>query len=444
MLLRIEIESAYRSILLVIADEGSKESMGMTMAEKILATHAGRESVKPGDILTCQVDWAANHDMFFTVGGQTDFDKVKKLADPNRCIIFLDHAVPAPTTKDAEGGIKARRFAKKHGITKLFDVGDHGVIHQMLAERGFALPGKLIACGDSHTCAAGALNSAARGFGPADMLYTWCTGENWYQVAPTILYYLTGTLPEMVDGKDLFLYIAGVYGDAINKNVEFGGEGVANLSISQRQSVATMCAEINAEFAIFPCDEKLLAYIKDRAVEDFTPVAPDPDAHYEAIREIDLSCLVPYVALPHYIPDNCKPVTEVEGMPVQQVLLGSCSNGRLEDMAIAAKILKGKKVASGVRMIVTPASQRVYLDALRAGYLETLVEAGAVVTNATCGACYGGHLGLIGSGERCLSTTTRNFKGRLGTPDSEVMLAAPATVAATALTGRITDPRNFL
>lgn len=418
--------------------------MGMTMAEKILAAHAGKESVKPGDILTCKVDWAANHDMFFTVGGQTDFEKVKKVSNPDRCIIFLDHAVPAPTTKDAEGGIKARRFAQKHGITNLFDVGNHGVIHQMLAERGFALPGKLIACGDSHTCASGAFNSAARGFGPADMLYTWCTGENWYQVCPTIYYDLKGSLPEMVDGKDLFLYIAGTYGDAINKNVEFGGEGVSSMTISQRQSVATMCAEINAEFAIFPCDEKLLEYIKDRAVEDFTPVAPDADAQYEEIRTIDLSKIVPYVAMPHFIPNNCKPVNEVEGMPVQQVLLGSCSNGRLEDIAIAAKILKGNKVASGVRMIVTPASQRVYLEALRAGYLETLIEAGAVVTNSTCGACYGGHMGLIGTGERCLSTTTRNFKGRLGAAESEVMLAAPATVAATALTGKITDPRKIV
>jgi 3-isopropylmalate/(R)-2-methylmalate dehydratase large subunit len=418
--------------------------MGMTMAEKILAAHSGQKKVKPGDILTCKIDWACNHDMFFTVGGQTDFEKVKKISHPDRCIIFLDHAVPAPTTKDAEGGIKARRFAKKHGITKLFDLGDHGVIHQMLAERGFALPGKLIAAGDSHTCASGALNCAARGFGPADMLYTWCTGENWYQVAPTILYMLRGSFSEMVDGKDLFLNIAGVYGDAINTNLEFGGEGVSRMTIAQRQSVATMCAEINAEFAIFPCDEKLLEYVKDRAVEDFTPVIADADAEYAQTREIDLSGVVPYIAMPHFIPGNCRPVTEVEGMPVQQVIIGSCSNGRLEDIAVAAEILKGKKIAKGVRMIVTPATQRIYLDAMRAGYLEILTESGAVVTNSTCGACYGGHLGLIGPGERCLSTTTRNFKGRMGSPDGEVMLAAPATVAATALSGKITDPRKII
>lgn len=416
--------------------------LGMTMAEKILAAHSDQKVVKAGDILTCNIDWAVNHDMFFTVGGQIEFERVQKISNPDRCVILLDHAVPAPTAKDADGAVKARNFAKKHGIKNFFDVGDHGVIHQMLAEHGFALPGKLIACGDSHTCAAGAFNCAARGFGPADMLQVWCTGQNWYQVSPTIRYHLTGSFPEMVGGKDLFLYIAGKYGDATNKNVEFSGSGIAGMSIADRQSVATMCAEINAEFAIFPCDDRLLAYIKDRAREDFTPVAADPDAEYEEVREINLSELVPYVSLPHSIPDNCRPIDELEGRPINQALLGSCSNGRIEDMAIAASIVKGKHVAAGVRFIVTPASQRVYLDALKAGYIETLVEAGAVVTNATCGACYGGHMGLIGTGERCLSTTTRNFKGRMGSADSEVMLAAPATVAASALTGRITDPRT--
>lgn len=417
--------------------------MGMTMAEKILAEHAGAESVKNGDIVNCKIDWAANHDMFFTVGGQIDYEKIRRISDPDKCIVLLDHAVPAPTAKDALGAVMARNFVKKHGIKNFIDVGNHGVIHQVLVERGYAQPGKLIAAGDSHTCAAGAMNCAARGFGPADMVYTWCTGENWYQVSPTILYFLTGALPDMVMGKDLFLYIAGVYGDAVNKNIEFGGPGVESLEIADRQSVATMCAEINAEFAIFPCDRKLTDFLAQKGITEINAVAPDKDAEYFDIRTIDLGSLVPYIALPHFIPDNCKPVTEVEGLTLDQVIIGSCSNGRLEDLAIAAKILKGRHVASDVRLIVTPATQKIYLDALKAGYIETLVEAGAVVTNATCGACYGGHMGLIGPGERCLSTTTRNFKGRLGSADSEVLLSSPATAAASAITGRITDPRKL-
>ena len=417
--------------------------MGMTMTEKILAAHAGVESAKCGDILTCKIDWAVNHDMFFTVGGQIDYEKILRVKDPDKCIVLLDHAVPAPTGKDALGAVKARAFVKKHGIRNFIDVGDHGVIHQILAERGYAQPGRLIAAGDSHTCAAGAMNCAARGFGPADMVYTWCTGENWYQISPTILYHLTGRLRDMVMGKDLFLYIAGVYGDAINKNIEFRGPGIEALEIADRQSVATMCAEINAEFAIFPCDQKLRDYLGETGITEINAVEPDADAEYFDVRNIDLGALVPYVALPHFIPDNCKPVTEVEGMTINQVIIGSCSNGRLEDLAMAAKILKGRRVAHGVRLIVTPATQKIYLDALRAGYIETLVESGAVVTNATCGACYGGHMGLIGTGERCLSTTTRNFKGRLGSADSEVMLSSPATAAASAIVGKITDPRNL-
>jgi 3-isopropylmalate/(R)-2-methylmalate dehydratase large subunit len=418
--------------------------MGMTMAEKILARHAGMNQVTTGDIVTCKVDLAVNHDMFFTVSGQINYERINKIADPDKCMVLLDHAVPAPTAKDAEGGVKARAFVKKHGIKNFIDVGDHGVIHQLLPERGYIKPGMLVACGDSHTCAAGAMNCAARGFGPADMVYTWCTGENWYQVSPTILYWLKNSLPYPVMGKDLFLYIAGMYGDAVNKNVEFGGPGLTSMEIPERQSVSTMCAEINAEFAIFPFDEKLASYLDEHGVKDYAPIEPDPDAHYDTVREIDLSSLTPYVALPHFIPSNCRPVENLEGMSIHQVIIGSCSNGRVSDLAMAAKILKGKRVAPGVRLIVTPATQRVYLEALRDGYIETLVEAGAVVTNATCGACYGGHMGLIGSGERCLSTTTRNFKARMGSAESEVMLCSPATAAASALRGFITDPRKMV
>ena len=414
----------------------------MTMSEKILAAHAGIKTVKPGDIVTCAVDYAANHDMYFIVDGQVDFERVSKIAYPDRCIVLIDHAVPAPTSGDARGAVRAREFVRKHGIKNFYDVGEHAVIHELLAERGYAAPGRLIACGDSHTCAAGAFNCAARGFGPAEMTYVWCKGETWYQVSPTIRYELKGKLPEMVGGKDLFLFIAGVYGDATGFNVEFGGEGSRSLSIPQRQSVAAMCAEINSEFAVFPFDDVLEGWLRSRGDTEIFPVDADTDASYADVREIVLDELVPYVARPHFIPGNTAPVYEVEGVKVDQVLIGSCSNGRTEDLAVAAAILKGKRVARGTRLIVTPASQRVYLDSLRLGYIETLVEAGAVVTNASCGACYGGHMGLIGPGERCLSTTTRNFKGRMGSADGEVLLCSPATAAASAVAGVIADPRG--
>lgn len=418
--------------------------MGMTMSEKILAKHAGLSSVKAGDTVTCKVDWAVLHDMYFNVDGQDMFYGVDHLDHPEKCVVLLDHAVPAPTSRDAEGAVKARRFAKEYGIQNFIDVGDHAVIHQLMVERGYAAPGRLIAGADSHTCSSGAMNAAARGFGPADITFLFCTGETWYQVAPTILYVLKGELPKGCTGKDVFLYIAGEFGDATGCNVEFGGEGVASLSIPQRQSIATMCAEINAEFAIFPCDQRLKDFLKARGDEIIQPVEADADAVYQNVREIDLSTLVPYVAKPHFIPKNCVPVDQVEGLKVNQVVVGSCSNGRIEDLQIVADMLKGKHVAQGVRFIVTPASQRIYLQAVKMGLVETLVEAGCVVTNATCGCCYGGHMGLIGSGERCLSTTTRNFKGRLGSPDSEVLLCSPATAAASALTGVITDPRKLM
>lgn len=418
--------------------------MGMTMSEKILARHAGLPSVKPGDTVTCQLDWAVCHDMFFNVDGQDLYKNVTHLDHPERCVVLIDHAVPSPTTRDALGAIYARTFCKTHSIQNFIDVGDHAVIHQAMVERGYAAPGRLLVGADSHTCAAGAMNCAARGFGPADVTYAFCTGETWFQVAPTILYRLHGSLPAGCTGKDLFLFIAGTYGDMTGHSAEFGGDGVASLTIPQRQSISTMCAELNAEFAIFPFDDRLHRFLQDRGDLQITPVAPDTDAAYAQIRDIDLTQLTPYVAKPHFIPHNCVPVEEVAGLPIQQVVVGSCSNGRIEDLEAVAQIVKGKHVAPGVRFLVTPASQRIYLQAVKQGLVETLVEAGCIVTNATCGCCYGGHMGLIGPGERCLSTTTRNFKGRLGSAESEVLLCGPTTAAASALTGVITDPRSVL
>lgn len=418
--------------------------MGMTMSEKILAKHANLEHVAPGDTITCCVDWAVCHDMFFNVDGQDLYRKLDHLDYPERCVVLIDHAVPSPTTRDALGAIYAREFCKKHGIENFLDVGDHAIIHQALVERGYAAPGRLIVGADSHTCAAGAMNCAARGFGPADVTFVFCTGNNWYEVPPTILYKLKGQLSPFCSGKDLFLYIAGRFGNCTGCSVEFGGEGVSTLTVPQRQTIATMCAEINAEFAIFPCDERLKSFLRERGDTEITPIEPDEDAYYLEIREVDLSDIVPYVAKPDYIPFNCVPAKELSGTPVQQIVIGSCSNGRIEDLQVAADILRGKHIAKGVRLIVTPASQRIYLQAVKMGLIETLVEAGAIVTNATCGCCYGGHMGLIGPGERCLSTTTRNFKGRLGSSQSQVLLCGPATAAASALTGLITDPRTVI
>ena len=418
--------------------------MGMTMSEKILARHARLSSVKPGDTVTCKLDWAVCHDMFFNVDGQDIYKGVDHLDHPEKCVVLLDHAVPAPTSRDALGAVYARKFCKKHGIHHFIDVGDHAIIHQAMAERGYAAPGVLLAGADSHTCASGALNCAAKGFGPAEITYMFCTSETWFQVAPTILYELTGVLPMGCTGKDVFLYMAGVYGDVTGYTVEFGGDGVTNLTIPQRQSIATMCAEINAEFAIFPCDNRLRDYLTARGDRRIDAVEPDGDAVYADVRKIDLSALEPYVAKPHFIPNNCVPVGEVAGLEVNQIVVGSCSNGRIEDLQIVADMVRGRHVAPGVRFIVTPASQRIYLQAVKMGIVETLTEAGCVVTNATCGCCYGGHMGLIGPGERCLATTTRNFKGRLGSPESEVMLCGPTTAAASALTGVITDPRTML
>jgi 3-isopropylmalate/(R)-2-methylmalate dehydratase large subunit len=276
-----------------------------------------------------------------------------------------------------------------------------------------------------------------------DMMYILCTGQNWYRVAGTVKYELYGTLPNRVTAKDVFLYIAGVYGESAGLNVEFGGPGISTLSIASRQSITTMCAEINAEFAIFPFDDVLTEYLRGRAQDSYTPVIPDEDAVYAETRRIHLNEMTPYISGLHYVPHNCRPVSDVVGMPIHQALLGSCSNGRIEDIALAADMIKGKKVAANVRFIVTPASQDIYVEALKKGYFEVLAEAGAVITNATCGACYGGHMGLIGAGERCISTTTRNFQGRMGSPGSEVLLAGPTTVVASAVSGKIADPINF-
>jgi 3-isopropylmalate/(R)-2-methylmalate dehydratase large subunit len=354
----------------------------------------------------------------------------------------MDHAVPAPSVSDADGGVRAREFVAEHGIKRFFDVGRHGICHQVIAENGLARPGEILTCTDSHTCAAGAYNNAARGLGPVEVYSIMCTGKTWFQVAPTYRYELVGEKPSVVTGKDIFLHIAGAYGDATNHNLEFGGPGLRSVPMNDRRTIATQGAEISADYTTFPVDDIARAFLDERADRPYEPADPDPDASYEAVRQVDLSTLEPYVAWPGGVAHNAVPISEIEQRPVNQCFIGSCANGQLEDLRIAADMLRGQKVAPGVRLIVTPASQAVYAEAVRKGYVEAIADSGAIVTNSTCGACFGYHMGVLGAGEVCLTASTRNFRGRMGSPDAEIYMASPYTVAAAAIAGHVIDPRK--
>jgi 3-isopropylmalate/(R)-2-methylmalate dehydratase large subunit len=412
--------------------------MGMTIIEKILARASGREEVEVGEVVVCDVDMTVLIDLQFA----TLWASPTRIADADRLAVIMDHAVPAPTVSDADGGVKARKFVAEHGIERFFDVGRHGICHQVIAENGLARPGEILTCTDSHTCAGGAYNNAARGLGPVEVYSIMCTGKTWFQVAPTYRYELTGEKPDVVTGKDIFLHVAGAYGDATNHNLEFGGPGLKSVPMNDRRTIATQGAEVSADFTTFPADELCREFLDQRTDRPYEPVDPDPDAHYEATRTVDLSRLEPYVARPGGVANNAIPISEVEERKVNQCFIGSCANGQLEDLRIAADVLRGQKVAPGVRLIVTPASQAVYTDAIKAGYVETIAESGAIVTNSTCGACFGYHMGLLGAGEVCMTASTRNFKGRMGSPDAEIYMASPYSVAAAAIAGHIIDPRK--
>lgn len=412
--------------------------MGLTMIEKILARRAGLAEVHAGDTVVCEVDMSVLIDLQFA----TLWFQPVKIADPDRVAVVMDHAVPAPSVRDAAGGTAARKFAADFGISRFYDVGRHGICHEVIAENGLARPGEVLACTDSHTCAAGAYGTAARGLGPAEVYSTVCTGRTWFQVAPTVRYELTGTLPEHVSGKDVFLHIAAAHGDATNQNLEYGGPGLASIPMNDRRTIATQGAEISADFSTFAVDDVCRAYLAGRGVEGYTAADPDPDAVYADVREVDLSTLQPYVARPGTVSRNGVPVSEIEDRRLDQCFIGSCANGQLEDLRIAARILRGRQVAPGVRLLVTPASQQVYREAMRLGYLQDIADAGGVVTNSTCGACFGYHMGVLAPGEVCLTSSTRNFTGRMGSPEAEIYMASPATVAASAVAGRIVDPRS--
>jgi 3-isopropylmalate/(R)-2-methylmalate dehydratase large subunit len=416
--------------------------MGMTIAEKILAAKSGREAVRPGDIVTVEVDTVILFDNNFMPANWRD---ILKIRDPERIVVVLDHRVPAPNAMAAGAHVTARAFAKKFGIKRVHDVGyDQGISHQLVADLGYGIPGTVLVCSDSHTCSAGVFNCLARGVGGPDVFYSAIKGETWFRCGETVRYELIGRLPKAVTTKDAFLQIAGKHGAHATMNVEYGGPGMTSLSMNARKTLTTMSAELSAEFATFEPDARLIEWVRSRNPREFTPVYPDTDAKYLDVREVNLSALEPLVAYPDTVVQNSRPVKDAAGTKIDQAYIGSCANGTLDDLELAASVVAGKRVAPGVRFIVTPASQLVYREALKSGALEKLADAGAMIAPPTCGACGGGHMGVIGPDEVCITATTRNFKGRMGDPSSKVFMGSPATVAASALTGYITDPREFL
>jgi len=415
--------------------------MSMTLIEKILARASGTEVLRPGELAVCRPDMVVQLDLTLTIEGM--WYRPKKLFDAERVALVFDHAVPAPTIKDAAGMVEGRAFAESFGLKHFFDLGQHGICHVVIAENGLARPGELLVCPDSHTCAGGALNCAARGAGPLDTLQAMTKGQIWYPVTESVRYEFTGELPPHVSGKDVFFHIAQEWGGHTNLSIEFAGPGLAALPMTDRRTIATMCAEVSAEFSIFEFDALTAEYLEGRLDAPPTPVKADPGADYRDIRVIDLSALEPYVMYPDAVPNNGVRISELrDSVRIDQAFVGSCANGKIEDLRVVAELLDGRKVAPGVRLIVTPGSQQVFVQAAREGLLEILAEAGAVVTNATCGACCGYHMGLLAPGEVCLTASTRNFKGRMGSAAASIYMGSPATVAASALTGVITDPRT--
>ena len=418
--------------------------MGRTLAEKILARAAGRERVQPGEFVTAQVDLAMTHDIFAAqVFGHLVDAGVERVFDPERVVVVLDHLVPAPSEAAASAHRKIREYVEQFGVRHFYEAGQ-GICHQLLPEQGHVAPGALVVGTDSHTTTHGALAAAGTGIGTSEMAYVLATGRLWFRVPDTIRFELTGALAPMVTWKDAILAIAGRFGSDVAqyKAVEFGGPAAAGAGIADRLTVCNMAVEIGAKFGFFAADETTLSYLAERGLEGLGPLGPDADASYAAVHELALDNLEPQVALPHAV-DHVRPVGEVEEMPIDQAFIGSCTNGRLEDLEAAAQVLRGRRVHPRVRLIVAPASRSVFQAAARSGALEALAEAGASLLPPGCGPCFGGHGGLLAAGERCIGTHNRNFMGRMGSAQAEIFLASPQTVAASALAGHIADPRRL-
>lgn len=416
--------------------------MGMTMTQKILAAHAGLESVEAGQLIEADIDLALANDITGPVSiRELEKAGMDQVFNREKVALVLDHFAPNKDIKSAEQCKVCREFAKKHNIVHFFDVGSMGIEHALLPEQGIVAAGDLVIGADSHTCTYGALGAFSTGVGSTDCAAGIATGKAWFRVPSAIRIELTGELQPWVCGKDVILHIIGAIGvdGALYQSVEFCGDGVKSLSMDDRFSICNMAIEAGAKNGIFPVDEKTRLYMKDRVRHAPREFAADDDASYERTIRINLRDVPPTVAAPH-LPENTKPVTELAGIPIQQSVIGSCTNGRIEDMRMAASIMRGRHVADGVRAIVIPATQEVYLQCIREGLAEVFIEAGAVVSTPTCGPCLGGHMGVLAAGERAVATTNRNFVGRMGHTDSEVYLVSPAVAAASAITGVITAP----
>ena len=418
--------------------------MGMTLTQKILAAHAGLPEVKAGQLINAKLDIVLGNDITTPVA-INEFEKAgfDGVFDKEHIAIVLDHFVPNKDIKSATQSKQCREFANKYDILNFYDVGQMGVEHALLPEKGIVTAGDCIIGADSHTCTYGAVGAFSTGVGSTDMAAGMAKGMAWFKVPAAIKVELKGQLRKPVTGKDVILHLIGEIGvsGALYKSLEFTGEGVSSLTMEDRLCICNMAIEAGAKNGIFPVDEVTEAYLKGRSQRPWTKYEADPDAEYEQTITIDLDTLEPTVSYPH-LPENTHPAREGRGIKIDQIVIGSCTNGRIEDMQAAYEILKGKHIAKGVRGIIIPATMAVYKECILRGYTEAFIDAGCIVSTPTCGPCLGGYMGILAAGERCVSTTNRNFVGRMGHVDSEVYLASPATAAASALTGYITDPRE--
>ena len=421
-------------------------AMAMTMTQKILAAHAGLDKVEAGQLIRCKLDMVLGNDVTTPVA-INEFEKAgfTGVFNNEKISMVMDHFTPNKDIKSAAHTKQCRDFASKLKIKNYFDVGDMGIEHALLPEKGLVASGECIIGADSHTCTYGALGAFSTGVGSTDMAAGMATGEAWFKVPSAIKFNLIGKLNKYVMGKDVILHIIGMIGvdGALYKSMEFSGEGLKNLSMDARLSMANMAIEAGAKNGIFAVDEVTKAYQADKVDREYTVYEADPDAPYDAVYDIDLSTIKPTVAFPH-LPENTKTIDEVGEVKIDQVVIGSCTNGRMEDLEMAAEIIKGKKVHEGVRCIVIPATQKIYLEAMKKGLLEIFINAGCAVSTPTCGPCLGGHMGILAKGERAVATTNRNFVGRMGHPESEVYLASPAVAAASAVTGKINSPEEVM
>jgi 3-isopropylmalate/(R)-2-methylmalate dehydratase large subunit len=417
--------------------------MGLTMAEKILSRASGSTRAKAGEFVVADIDLAMTHEGLRGVYPVLKQAGVANVWNPERVVNLIDHWVPAPTVEAAENHKLIRQAVKELGIRYAY--GENGgICHQVIPEKGHVVPGDLIVGTDSHTVTYGAFGAAATGIGFSEMAYVLATGKLWFRIPETIKFEMEGDLPLAVMSKDVLLFLAGHYSAEIAqyKAIEFSGSSAKNMSLASRMTMSNMSVELGAKFGFFVPDEKVVEFLKGRTTKPYQILKADEDASYEKIFIVNVSQIEPQIALPSNV-DNVKPISEIGKIIIDQAFIGSCTNGRIEDLEVAANILKGKKIRPHVRLLVIPASWEVYRNALRSGILETMIDAGAIICNSTCGPCFGAHMGLLAPGERCIASINRNFRGRMGSNDSEVYLASPATVAASALEGEIADPRKY-